>query len=117
MAIFKEYLIMTPAPSIYHYHRVDVFLWRDVRGLLERLAVDALVSRPAPVALCLDDSALDGLVEFLSQMETSYLHPRRSSAIFRLSSPRRVAPVSVPAYPRMKKNLSPNDKENATVRL
>lgn len=99
---------MTPDPVLSHYHRVDTFLWYDVCSLLQGLVVETLQSRPAPVSLCLDDSALGGIIDFCTQMETAYVHPRATSRRFLLSSSRRGASPACSAYPLMKKNLSSN---------
>lgn len=106
---------MTPAPLLSHYHRVDTFLWYHVRSIMQGVVLDSLRLRPAPVVLCLDNSDLDGIVEFLLQMDTAYVHPRATSRRILLSPSRRGASPACSAFPLTNKNLSSNVQKNATI--
>lgn len=92
------------------YHRVDIVTWYVVREILQRLIREALQDEKCNAAspVSLDDA--DTLLLFLNEMEVGYLHPRRTSPSFILSSRRRPAASNRSAYPQKNKNLSTNEK-------
>ena len=67
-----------------HYHKVESWTWLRVRGYLNELLIARLQAGEESFTHCLSDFDFETIRDFLEQMDTAYLHPRRDAAHVRL---------------------------------
>lgn len=98
-----------------HFHYVESLTWLCIRRMVQRLIVARLEQGRAAVSFSLDLAEVELLRDFLEQMDTAYLHPRRDSLHVSLLASQysnlRVKPNEVrmtpsSAIPEEKKTLS-----------
>lgn len=102
-----------------HFHKVEAWTWLRIREVLEMLSSARVESGSELFIMYLHEEDVITIMDFIKQMDTAYLHPRRDSyyvnflqsiykdfhvpANFRKSSCEKASPS-----PISKKNLSDN---------
>lgn len=62
-----------------HYHKVDSVLWLEVQNWLRQVLIARVEQGTDHPSVYLSREMWNDLDEFILQMETAYIHPRRDS--------------------------------------
>ena len=61
------------------FHACDTILWLHIRRMLQSLVINRVAAGTEFLTLNLDSQSFDAIIEFIKQMDTAYIHPRRDS--------------------------------------
>lgn len=67
------------SPLLCRYHACDTLRWLHLRDWLQRLMVARVTACSESFTLTLSQETFDCLGEFIKEMDTAYIHPRRDS--------------------------------------
>ena len=66
-------------PLLCRFHACDTITWLNVRELLQHLQLTRVAAGSESFIFSLNSQAFDTIYEFIEQMDTAYIHPRRDS--------------------------------------
>lgn len=61
------------------FHACDTLDWLYIRDLLQSLVINRIAQGSECVTVAVNSQAFDTICEFIRQMDTAYIHPRRDS--------------------------------------
>lgn len=91
-----------------HYHKVDTITWLNVRAMLNNALLARIKQGREFLTLHMSNDDFDTISEFVEQMDTAYLHPRRDSYHIHIlqTTYSNFRPKNSPLPPEHDKNLS-----------
>ena len=67
------------SPLVCRFHACDTLRWLHLRDWLQHLMVARVTACSESFTLTLSQETFDCLAEFIKEMDTAYIHPRRDS--------------------------------------
>lgn len=71
-------------PLLCRFHACDTLLWLNIRQLMQQLQLTRIAAGSESFMFSLNSQAFETICEFIEQMDTAYIHPRRDSFLVNL---------------------------------
>ena len=67
------------SPLVCHFHYCDTLRWLHIKEVLQQLMLTRVSASTEFFTFHLSSETFDALTEFIREMDTAYIHPRRDS--------------------------------------